>query len=389
MMKLIDFCYDPARRLLIGFGLLGAASTSAVADPVLPPLPEPRANTPAALLETDAGRTWFVGPGIAAGKTWRDLRADGWILRPDAAQWQAVPPLPAYRGLAGRLGSHALVLDGAIHVIGGYTVAEDGSERSTPGIWRLELDPDPDPDPHWVRAGTMPVPVDDAVAAVWREHTLVLVSGWSDTGNVNLVQLWSAADDRWVQAEPWPGAPVFGHAGGLIGDTLVVCGGARVHYPETGPRQFLASDQCWQGRFRADDARRLDWRPLPPMPGGPRYRAAALGLHRHGADRVVFAGGADRPYNYDGQGYDGLPAAATDRVVSYNVDAGQWECHGRMPEPRMDYRGLLFDGLNLVLPGGMDGERRVRAEVLAWPLAGPVPCAPAGVPDAIGKKSNL
>jgi hypothetical protein len=374
MMNSIAMRYCPVghslRNLLTALLLVCAADAGAREAVVLPPLPEPRANTPLAMLDGAAGRTWFAGPGIGAGKSWRDLRADGWILRPDAAQWQRLPPIPAYRGLAGRLGSHAIVLDSAIHLVGGYTVAEDGSERSTPGIWRLALDPAP----AWVRAGTMPVPVDDAVAVVWRERTLVLVSGWSDTGNVNLVQLWTPSESAWSQAEPWPGAPVFGHAGGLIGDVLVVCGGARVHYPATGPRQFLASDECWQGRLRGDDSGRLDWRPLPPMPGGPRYRAAALGLHIHDADRVIFAGGADRPYNYDGEGYDGMPATPIDTVVGFNIDTGRWECHGRMPEARMDHRGLLFDGHRLVLPGGMDGHRRVRAEVLAWPLADPATC---------------
>jgi len=375
-MKFIAVHYRPTsdlhRWLLLAWLLLAVATAHARDSAVVPSLPEPRANAPVATHSRGPERFWFVGPGIGAGKTWRDIQADSFLLRPGRPLWQRLPAVPGDQGLAGRLGSHAVVLDGAIHVIGGYTVAEDGSERSTSGIWRLALDPSPD----WMQVATMPVPVDDAVAAVWRERTLVLVSGWSDSGNVNLVQLWTPVDDSWVQAEPWPGAPVFGHAGGLIGDTLVVCGGARVHYPAAGPRQFLASDECWLGRFRAEDSRRLDWRPLPPMPGGPRYRAAALGLHIHGADRVVYAGGADRPYNYDGAGYDGTPAAATDQVVSFNIDASRWECHGRMPEPRMDFRGLLFDGEQLVLPGGMDGERRVRAEVLVWPLAGPTTCDP-------------
>lgn len=374
MMMLIDSRYGRVSRvvrdLLPGAWLCVAVAMSAAAAPVLPPLPEPRANTPPAMLDERSGTSWFVGPGLAAGKHWQDVQADGFLLRPGSSAWRRLPALPAYQGLAGRLGSHAVVLDGAIHVVGGYTVSEDGSERSTPGIWRLDLDPAP----IWAHASTMPVPVDDSVAAVWRQDTLVLVSGWSDSGNVNLVQLWRPAAANWAQAEPWPGAPVFGHAGGIVGDALVVCGGARVHYPESGPRRFVASDECWLGRFRAEDARRLDWRPLPPMPGGPRYRAAALGLHAHGADRVVFAGGADRPYNYDGQGYDGIPAMPTDQVVGFNVDAGRWECHGQMPEARMDHRGLLFDGARLVLPGGMDGKRQVRAEVLIWPLEAPLPC---------------
>ena len=225
----------------------------------------------------------------------------------------------------------------------------------------------------------MPVPVDDAVALVHRDRALVMISGWSDTGNVNLVQRWTPADGRWVQAEPWPGAPVFGHAGGLAGDALVVCGGARIEYPDSGSRNFVASDECWRGQFRDDDPRRLDWAPLPAMPGGSRYRAGAVGIHAFDADRVVFAGGADRPYNYDGNGYDGVPATALDTVLSFNLETGRWDCHGRMPAARMDLRGLIWTGERLVTLGGMDEQRRVTDTVLAWPLAPPRRCdaAPA------------
>lgn len=342
----------------------------------LPPLPEPRANNPLARLQTDAGALWFTGLGIGSGKTWRDIEADGWILRGDDAQWRPVPGVPPFGGLAGRLGSHAVTVAGAIHVIGGYTVAADGSERSTPGIWRLEIEPEA----RWVRVTTMPVPVDDAVALVHQKRYVYLVSGWSDTGNVNLVQVWDAQDNVWTQAEPWPGAPVFGHAGGLVDDRLVICGGATIEYPPDGPRRFVESGQCWMGTIRADDRRRLDWKPLPAMPGGPRYRAGAAGVEAHGAARIVFAGGADRPYNYDGQGYDGVPAAAFDSVVSYDLDAGIWQCHQPMPEPRMDLRGMAGHGGGLVLVGGMDAQRRVTSEALNFRLSEPRACNGASSP---------
>jgi|GEM_PF-6504988 len=85
----------------------------AVAGP--PPLPEARANNPVALLPTDSGAIWFTGLGLTGDKTWQALRADGWIWRPGDAAWQKVPALPPFDGLAGRLGSHAVVVNGAIH----------------------------------------------------------------------------------------------------------------------------------------------------------------------------------------------------------------------------------------------------------------------------------
>jgi len=363
-------CLSPIRPRVWWLLLTLHFASLAAARDLPPQLPEPRANNPVARVSAADQAIWFTGLGIESGKTWRDLRGNGWIWRRGAPAWQALPPIPEFEGLAGRLGSHAVVLKGSIHVIGGYTVAEDHAERSTPGIWRLEVARTP----RWVRAATMPVPVDDSVALVHRDRFVYLISGWSDTGNVNLVQRWDAANARWAQAEPWPGRPVFGHAGGLVGDRMVICGGARIEYPATGSRQFIENAECWLGAIRADDRRRLDWKPLPAMPGGPRYRAAAIGLFAHGAARVVFAGGADRPYNYDGQGYDGVPAAAFDSVVSFNLDAGRWECHASMPAARMDLRGMIARNGELVLIGGMDADRRVTADVLAFTLSQPRAC---------------
>lgn len=359
---------SPLMRLVAAAAFLAAAAD---VPAVPPPLPEARANNPVARVSSEDSVMWFTGLGTGPGKTRRDLHADGWIFREGVDErWQPVPALPAFQGLAGRLGSHAVGIGGQVHVIGGYTVAEDHAERSTPGVYRLSVDAGPE----WMRVATMPVPVDDAVALVQADRYLYLVSGWSDTGNVNLVQVWDSRENSWRQAEPWPGAPVFGHAGGMVDGRMVICGGARIAYPAEGPRRFPESAECWLGAIREDDRYRLDWKPLPSMPGGARYRAGAIGIHAFGADRIVFAGGADRPYNYDGQGYDGVPAGALDSVVSYDLDAGRWACHAPMPESAMDHRGLLESNDRLVLIGGMDAEREPTARILEFELSPPRPC---------------
>jgi len=110
------------------------------------------------------------------------------------------------------------------------------------------------------------------------------------------------------------------------------------------------------------------------MPGGARYRAAAAGDVFDGVERVVFAGGADRPYNYDGQGYDGEPARAFRSVVSYNLGAARWECHEPMAKASMDHRGLIVADGQLVRIGGMNAEREVTAETRAFALSPPGTC---------------
>lgn len=118
-----------------------------------------------------------------------------------------------------------------------------------------------------------------------------------------------------------------------------------------------------------DDRRRIGLRPLPSLPGPARYRAAAAGTHLDGIRRIVFAGGTDNPYNYDGVGYDGRPAEPLDTVVSFNLDEQRWECHDSASTVTMDHRGLIAANGELVLIGGMDAERRVRRGAVVFRLS--------------------
>ena len=49
---------------------------------------------------------------------------------------------------------------------------------------------------------SMPVPVDDAIAVVYQDRYIYLISGWHDFGNVNLVQQYDVIADSWSQATP-------------------------------------------------------------------------------------------------------------------------------------------------------------------------------------------
>ena len=60
------------------------------------------------------------------------------------------------------------------------------------------------------------MPVDDTVSGVWRDRLIFLVSGWSVDANVDAVQVYDPALNRWMRATPVPGIPVFGHAGGIV-----------------------------------------------------------------------------------------------------------------------------------------------------------------------------
>ena len=219
---------------------------------------------------------------------------------------------------AAALASVAAPADKLIYVFGGYTVNEDGSEVSTP--WTHEFDPRKRV---FEERSPMPVPVDDAVAVTFDDRYIYLVSGWHDLGNVNLVQRYDTVEDAWVQATPIPGPAVFGHAGGIVGNTIVYCDGVAVEAHSDRPRDFAAVPDCFLGIIDDEDGRRIDWRSVDYHPGLPRYRMAAAGIPE--VNGVLFVGGSENPYNYDGIGYDGQPSEPARGALLFDIDTQSWQ----------------------------------------------------------------
>lgn len=323
-------------------------------------LPEPVSNNAVALASVDGRAMAYSFAGLHAGKTWEDVTADAYACDLEARTCREMPGLPDG---VGRLASVAATVNGIVYVFGGYTVAEDGAERSTPEVWRFEPAAET-----YTRMADMPVPVDDSVALTFQDRYVFLVSGWHDTDNVADVQVYDALQNLWFTATDYPGRPVFGHAGGIVGNSLLVCGGVEVVPPETegGRRSFRRYDVCWSGEIDPEAPWRIDWRVAPNHPGPMPYRAAAAGDPARGT--VVFAGGTDTPYNYDGIGYDGTPALPLDQVI-YPRDIAAprqdaWRMVLRLPgSGTMDHRGLIVWNGRYFTIGGMDGARNVIADV--------------------------
>jgi hypothetical protein len=255
-------------------------------------------------------------------------------------------------GSGGRLAGTAVGLPDSVILFGGYTVAEDDSEVSVPRVQRLDLEART-----WSELAPMPVPVDDSVSLRYGDRYVYLVSGWHDSGNVNLVQVYDLAEDRWFQATPWPGPPLFGHAGGIVDETLVVCDGVGIESRLRERRRFVAIAACYIGRIDPENPARIDWRRLPHHGGPPLYRMAATGSAAR--RQVVFAGGSDNPYNYSGIGYNGEPSEPSDRVFAWDLDAEAWHELGRLAKPTMDHRGLLESDGGFVVVGGMGAGQAV------------------------------
>lgn len=306
------------------------------------PLPYASSNNAVTAFRDSRGLHLFSLLGLGQKKTVNAIHKRGYT-RAANGNWQQIDvPGPP------RLAAAAVSVGQSIYLIGGYTVAADGSETSTADAYRYQTGT-------WERLNPMPVPVDDMVALVYQQRYIYLVSGWHDVGNVNLVQVLDTRTNQWVQATPWPGTPVFGHAGAIFENTMLVCDGVQIQYPQvhqekTQKREFLNSTECWLGEVQQEDYRRIHWRSIKNHPGEARYRMVATATD---AGLIVFVGGSTNPYNYNGIGYDKKKSTAESGVFSFDLSSEQWSERGTLPEASMDHRGLVYDQGWFYLVGGM------------------------------------
>lgn len=305
-----------------------------------------------------AGNQVYAFYGLGPGKTHADIERDVHVLDLASGKWRKAGGIPVEHG---RLASAAVTVDGNIYLIGGYTVSARGEEVSTPEVMRFHP-----ASASFETVASMPVPVDDTVAMSWRERYIVLVSGWHDKGNVADVQIYDTQTKQWTAATPYPGTPVFAHAGGLAGDTMVICDGVTASQGADGKNVFAITSECWQGALDAQEPGRIAWRRLPAHPGAPLYRAGAVGTDGN-SGRILFAGGSGRPYNYNGIGYDKHPSEPSNAVFSFDPARGAWQQHAPLPEAGMDFRGLIpLDGGAYGLFGGMREGQRVSGGVIRF-----------------------
>ena len=344
--------------------VLGAAIVADMAtldldrDQSMPALPEPVTNNAVVALSA-GGRDFLISfAGLGPGKSFDDTHAKTFVYDSAEGSWREADPVP---GGVGRLASAAVAVGELAYVFGGYTVDEDGDEASM--RWVHAFDPVTG---QYAERQPMPVPVDDAIAVAYEDRYIYLVSGWHDFGNVNLVQRYDTVTDSWAQATPTPGRAVFGHAGGIVGHSIVYCDGVAIEPHDDRRRDFVSNAECFVGIIDPEEGRRIDWRTIEPHPGKPRYRMAASGMVDPAG--VIFVGGSENPYNYDGIGYDGNASEPAEDALIYNVDSGDWQQIDISGPGTMDHRGLVFFEGGWVTVGGMVDDQQVTGEINHYSL---------------------
>ncbi len=103
-----------------------------------------------------------------------------------------------------KIASAASVVKGKIYIIGGYHVFPDGHEKSSSKIHIY----DPALNQYLENGADLPTPIDDHVQAVWNDSLIYVISGWSDSLIVNLVQVYNPGS-HWHYASSFPDEPGY------------------------------------------------------------------------------------------------------------------------------------------------------------------------------------
>jgi N-acetylneuraminic acid mutarotase len=349
--------------LLVLFLLFNPSTDSRWTD--LPPLPSAVTNNAVAGYVHKDRVLIYSFMGMGKDKNYSAITTNAMVYDSLYDGWRLLPPVPGKRG---RIGASAVTVDGQVFVLGGYTVDEKGTETTVGDVDVYTPSVDEPTQGYWAKGIPIPIPVSDAVTGVVNDRFILLISGWSKNGAIPNVQIYDTLRDHWRPGSVIAGKPVFGHAGAIVNKTILYCGGAFVSTDQkdaTRKAEYVASDECWQGKITATGPFKMLWNQLSSPPGAAHYRMAAGASGK----KIVFTGGTAAPYNFDGVGYSGKPAVTSATTFAWDTDKHAWQMLPDDPHPTMDTRSLVADQSGVVLVGGMQAGQKVekRAAHLSLP----------------------
>jgi N-acetylneuraminic acid mutarotase len=321
------------------------------------PLPSPVTNNAVAAIRVSGTTLVYSFSGLGQEMKWNSVTNSSYALNLKYNKWTTVRSAPG----SGRLGAVAASAQGQVFLIGGFVPDQSGLEAVLPDLAVY--------DPiglRWYRGPDLPVPVRDAVTGVYHDRYVYVIGGLSPQGTSNAVQIYDVVDQHWIHAPPFPGSPVFGHAGAVVGDVIIYVDGAKKN--SAGKPAFVISDECWIGKIDKHDPKKIQWSKLPPHPGRAGYRMAGGGSDRD--LKAYFAGGSEAIYDFKGISLDGKPAEPLAQSFAYNLRSNTWETISeKVANPTMDHRGLTATPDGLLLVGGMASGPKVIADTKLLPKA--------------------
>src|SRR5579872_2721873 len=342
------------KKLVFLIPVMGAIFLVAADESKIPPTPI--AVTSNAVASLKSGTEVYSIMGVGTKKNWDDVTNKMFLLRFKSGRWYESRPVP---GVAGRLGSSAVGAKGEIFVFGGYTVDGQGNEYTLGDVNAFIPE-----DQKWYRAADIPVPVDSAVIGLDHDRYVYLIGGRTKNGPVNKVQVYDTERNTWDDATPFPGTPVYGHAGGIADGTIVFIDGAKKNTGAGAP--YIASDECWMGKIDHKDPTKIVWSKLPPHPGTARFGiVAGAGEKEH---KVIFSGGSASPHNFKGLDFEGKPTDISPLTFAFELHGNHWETYSADTfDVRSDSRGILITRLGPMVLGGMVKDQNVTGMVVVLP----------------------
>jgi hypothetical protein len=243
VQEIYPVLHDGAIWIAGGFSPRALGATEAVivldiaADAwrVGPPLPTPSHHVHLASL---GGDLWAIG-GFIGGASRRDWRCTARVLKLEGEAWVEGPPLPKPIGEA-----VPLMYEGRIHLIGGRSPSGEAN-----AAWDDQADVADHfvlltGAAQWERAAPLPLPRNSAAGAVL-DGALHVISGRTVAGGQTPAHhVYDPRSDSWREAAPFPEA-----RGGLAAAALsgrIIAGGGEIFAPgSVGDALYAFDGEAW------------------------------------------------------------------------------------------------------------------------------------------------
>lgn len=310
------------------------------------PMPVPRSNLATTSLVVNDTPFVYCFMGLDSSKACGSgIRLESFRYNTITDSWTQISDVPDTEG---RIAASASGVNGKIYLIGGYKVFSNCDEFTSP---RVDIyDPLTD---SWSLGDSVPIRTDDHVQVVYKDSLIFCISGWSQNTNTRFVQVYDTYLDQWQNKGNIPSLGLFGHAGGLSGDTILYLDGVRI------TNQFVLVNAAYLATIDPLSLN-LSFTSLGTHPGDRVYRGGGFAF----GGRIAFTGGTNNAYNVDGIGYNNVPSVETGRTFGYDLASGTWEEYARNPDSVMDVREVARVNNNeFYVVGGMEANQSVTGKV--------------------------
>ena len=172
--------------------------------------------------------------GIDSTKIFSGITQNSFRYRVSDDTWEEIAPLPTSLPLIAAAASN---VNNRIYIIGGYNVSVSGLEESSNEV----IIYDPESNMYVSGGADIPVPIDDHVQCVWRDSLIFVITGWSNTTNVDNVQIYNPSLNTWSEGTSIPNHvnyKVFGGSGTIVGDTIYYYSGATTSTAFSGNKKI-------------------------------------------------------------------------------------------------------------------------------------------------------